>query len=171
MRSPSYHPLQAVRQSEYMTTDLFEVTSDPIDVGVVSRRVIPPECGATVILDGYVRQWTRGTETKYLVYEAYAAMAVSEMRTLAERAREQFEIAHVGIFHRVGKLEIGETSIAIAVAAPHRKPAFAACEWLIREVKRTVPIWKKEFYSDGSEWAESEDESLIRSRAGATVPI
>lgn len=142
-----------------MTTnaDFFELTSERLDIGAIARRVVPPECGATVTLDGYVRQWTRGKETLYLVYEAYEAMALPEMKKLAMGAREQFEIAHIGIVHRLGRLEIGETSVVIAVAAPHRKAAFAACEWLIKELKRTVPIWKKEYYADGSAWAESED--------------
>ncbi len=144
-------------QPETLTnTDFFELTHDAIDVGTVTRRFVPAECGATVVLDGYVRQWTRGKETLYLVYEAYEAMALPEMKKLSVGARDQFEITHIGIVHRLGRLEIGETSVVIAVAAPHRKAAFAACEWLIRELKRTVPIWKKEFYADGSAWAEGE---------------
>lgn len=138
--------------------DFFELTRAPIDVGEVARRVVPVRCGATVTLDGYVREWTRGRRTRYLVYEAYAPMAVSEMRKLGERAREQFDIAHIGIVHRTGRLEIGETSVVISVSAPHRRAAFEACEWLIRELKRTVPIWKKEFYADGEMWIEGEGE-------------
>ena len=137
--------------------DIFELTAEPLDVGAIARRCVPPECGATVTLDGYVRRWTRGRESLYLIYEAYDAMAVPEMRKLGERARERFQISHVAIVHRLGKLEIGETSVVIAVAAPHRKAAFEACEWLIQELKRTVPIWKKEFYADGSEWVGSEE--------------
>ena len=132
--------------------DFFELTTDPINVGEVARRVVPPTCGATVTLDGYVREWTRGRQTRYLIYEAYAPMALSEMRKLGERAHERFDIAHVGIVHRTGRLEIGETSVVISVSAPHRRAAFEACEWLIRELKRTVPIWKKEFYADGEMW-------------------
>ena len=138
------------------STDFFELTANPIDITSVARRVVPPECGATVTLDGYVRQFTKGRETLYLVYEAYEAMALKEMGNLVERAKGEFEIANVGIVHRLGKLEIGETSVVISVAAPHRKAAFAACEWLIRELKRTVPIWKKEVYADGEEWIEGE---------------
>jgi molybdopterin synthase catalytic subunit len=136
--------------------DFFELTTDPIDVGAVARRVILPECGATVTLDGYARGWTRGRRTLYLVYEAYAPMALSEMKRLAAQAHEKFEIAHIGIVHRTGRLEIGETSVVIAVSAPHRRAAFAACEWIIRELKRTVPIWKKEFFEDGEVWVEGE---------------
>lgn len=148
-------------------SDFFELTSDVLDVSAISRRVVPADCGATVTLDGYVRRWTRGKETLHLVYEAYESMALSEMKGLAKKARDQFEIGHVGIVHRLGKLGVGETSIVIAVAAPHRKAAFAACDWLITELKRTVPIWKKEFYSDGSAWAEADDAELRKSRSAA----
>lgn len=136
--------------------DLVELTTQPLDVGEIARRSVPPECGATVTLDGYVRQFTKGRETLYLVYEAYEVMALKEMQKLADKARQNFEISWVGIVHRRGKLEIGETSVVISVAAPHRKEAFAACEWLIRELKRTVPIWKKEVYADGEEWVEGD---------------
>ncbi len=136
--------------------DFFELTTDPIDVGAVARRVVPPECGATVTLDGYARAWTRGRKTLHLVYEAYAPMALSEMRYLGAQVHEKFEIAHIGIVHRTGRVDIGETSVVIAVSAPHRRAAFAACEWAIRELKRTVPIWKKEFFEDGEVWVEGE---------------
>ncbi|MCA1616497.1 MAG: molybdopterin converting factor subunit 1 [Acidobacteria bacterium] len=138
------------------TEDFFELTDGPIDVGAVARRVVPRGCGATVTLDGYVREWTRGRRTLYLVYEAYAPMALAEMRRLGARARAEFDVAHIGIVHRTGRLEIGETSVVIAVAAPHRRAAFAACEWAIKELKRTVPVWKKEFYEDGEVWVEGE---------------
>lgn len=140
-------------------TSFFELTTQPIDVGEVARKVVPHECGATVTLDGYARQWTKGRETLYLVYEAYEPMALREMKELIERARKRFEIAHVGIVHRLGKLEIGETSVVISVAAPHRKAAFEACEWLIRELKRTVPIWKKEVFAGGEVWVEGEKQT------------
>jgi molybdopterin synthase catalytic subunit len=141
--------------------DFFELTTDPLDISSVARRVIPPECGATVTLDGYVRQFTKGRETLYLIYEAYEPMALKEMEKLANAARGQFDISHVSIVHRLGRLEIGETSVVISVAAPHRKAAFEACEWLIKELKRTVPIWKKEIYADGEEWVEGEKESSL----------
>lgn len=136
--------------------DFFELTTEPIDVGAVARRVVRPECGATVTLDGYAREWTRGRQTLYLIYEAYKPMATSEMRRLGRDAHERFAIAHIGIVHRTGRLEIGETSVVIAVSAPHRRSAFEACEWAIRELKRTVPIWKKEFFQDGEVWVEGE---------------
>jgi molybdopterin converting factor subunit 1 len=136
--------------------DFVELTTDPIDVGAVARRVVLPECGATVTLDGYARAWTKGRRTLYLVYEAYAPMAQRELERLGCEAHERFEIAHIGIVHRTGKLEIGETSVVIAVSATHRSAAFEACEWAIKELKRTVPIWKKEFFEDGEVWVEGE---------------
>ncbi|HEV2835375.1 MAG TPA: molybdenum cofactor biosynthesis protein MoaE, partial [Pyrinomonadaceae bacterium] len=137
--------------------DFFELTTEPIDVGQVARRVVLPECGATVTLDGFAREWTAGRRTKYLVYEAYDRMAVSEMKRLGVEAHERFNIAHIGIVHRTGRLEIGETSVVISVSAPHRKAAFEACEWAIRELKRTVPIWKKEVYDDGEQWVTTDN--------------
>lgn len=142
--------------------DFCELTTDPIDINSVARRVVPPECGATVTLDGYARKFTEDKttgevrETLYLEYEAYEEMALKEMHKLIDQAKEQFEISNVGIIHRTGRLEIGETSVVISVAAPHRRAAFEACEWLIKELKRTVPIWKKEVYSGGYTWIEGE---------------
>ncbi|MEP6707030.1 MAG: molybdenum cofactor biosynthesis protein MoaE [Pyrinomonadaceae bacterium] len=136
--------------------DFFELTTDPIEVGTIARRVVLPQCGATVTLDGYAREWTRGRRTLHLVYEAYEPMALREMRRLGREAHQQFEVAHIGIVHRTGRLEIGETSVVIAASAPHRRAAFAACEWAIRELKRTVPIWKKEVFEDGEVWVEGE---------------
>ena len=142
--------------------DFFELTTNTIDITSVARRIVPPECGATVTLDGYPRKFTRDKETGevrktlYLEYEGYEPMAISEMKNLVEISKGKFEISNVGIVHRLGKLEIGETSVVISVAAPHRAAAFAACEWLIRELKRTVPIWKKEVYAGGEAWVEGD---------------
>lgn len=149
-----------------MSSDFFELTTHPISVEAVARRGVPPECGATVTLDGYARKYTRDKktgelhDTLYLVYEAYEEMALKELRKLIDQAHEKFEISNVGIVHRTGRLEIGETSVVISVAAPHRRAAFAACEWLIKELKRTVPIWKKEVYADGEHWVEGESNAV-----------
>ena len=147
-------------------SDFIEITHLPLDVGTIARRIVLPECGATVTLDGYVRQWTKNRQTSYLVYEAYEPMALSEMQKLVAAARKEFEITAVGIVHRLGRLEIGETSVVISVGAAHRRAAFAACEWLIKELKSTVPIWKKEFYlgadsridREDSHWVEGENQ-------------
>ncbi len=141
--------------------DFFELTTDPIDVGANARRVVLPECGATVTLDGYAREWTRGRRTLYLAYEAYPPMALREMKRLGEQAHQRFDIAHIGIVHRTGRLEIGQTSVVITVSAPHRRAAFEACEWAMRELKRTVPIWKKEVFADGEVWVEGEDATNV----------
>jgi molybdopterin synthase catalytic subunit len=144
--------------------DFAELTTAPISIASVARRVVPPECGATVTLDGYARGFTKqkdgsAKETQYLIYEAYEEMALKEIKKLIDQAKEQFAISNVGIVHRTGRLEIGETSVVISVAAPHRKAAFEACEWLIRELKQTVPIWKKEVYADGEQWIEGDAET------------
>ena len=141
--------------------DFAELTAGPVDLASVARRIVPPGCGATVTLDGYARKFTGekdGTmrETHHLVYEAYEEMAIKEMVKLINIAKGKFEISNVGIIHRTGRVEIGETSVVVSVAAPHRKAAFEACEWLIRELKRTVPIWKKEVYADGEKWSDGE---------------
>jgi molybdopterin synthase catalytic subunit len=146
-------------------SDFAELTTSHIDITTVARRIVPPECGATVTLDGYARKFTREKdgkvrETEYLVYEAYEAMALKEMRKLIDKAHLKFEISNIGLVHRTGRLEIGETSVVISVAAPHRRAAFEACEWLIKELKRTVPIWKKEVYADGEQWIEGDTSQL-----------
>jgi molybdopterin converting factor subunit 1 len=149
-----------VSSAPFPARSFFELTREAIDVGAVARRVILRECGATVTLDGYAREWTKGRRTLFLVYEAYEPMALREMNRLGEQAQEKFDIAHIGIVHRTGRLEIGETSVVISVSAPHRRAAFEACEWAIRELKRTVPIWKKEFFEDGDVWAESDPPAI-----------
>ncbi|MGI8898874.1 MAG: molybdenum cofactor biosynthesis protein [Pyrinomonadaceae bacterium] len=136
--------------------DFFELTTESIDVGSLARRVVLPECGATVTLDGYAREWTKGKRTLHLMYEAYPSMALRELQRLGREAHDRFEIAHIGIVHRTGRLEIGETSVVITASAPHRRAAFEVCEWAIRELKRTVPIWKKEVFEDGEVWVEGD---------------
>ncbi len=114
------------------------------------------EDGAVVVFDGIVRNNTRGRRTLYLVYEAYEEMALKQMHALAAEAAQRFAIRDVVLVHRLGKLEIGETSVLIAVAAAHRSAAFDACRWLIDTLKKTVPIWKKEHFADGAVWADGE---------------
>ncbi len=112
--------------------------------------------GAVVIFDGIVRNNTRGRRTLYLEYESYREMAEMQLQQLAERARAMFEIRDLRIIHRLGRLEIGETSVWSAVASAHRAAAFDACRWIIDTLKKTVPIWKKEFFEDGAVWADGE---------------
>lgn len=138
--------------------DFFELTTEPLNVGEIARRVVPTNCGAIVTLDGFVRQFTKGKETLYLEYEAYEPMALKEMEKLIKSAKEKFEIENIGIVHRLGRMEIGETSVVISVASPHRRAAFEACEWIIKELKRTVPIWKKEYYVGGEVWIQGDSQ-------------
>jgi MoaE-MoaD fusion protein len=114
------------------------------------------EDGAVVMFDGIVRNNTRRRPTRYLEYEAYEPMALKQMQELAAHALSHFPVREVAIVHRVGRLEVGETSVLIAVAAAHRGAAFDACRWLIDSLKRTVPIWKQEFFEDGAVWADGE---------------
>ncbi|HEX4783805.1 MAG TPA: molybdenum cofactor biosynthesis protein MoaE [Candidatus Sulfotelmatobacter sp.] len=114
------------------------------------------EDGAALTFEGIVRNQTRGRKTLYLDYEAYEEMARAQMESLAAQALQQFQIRDVAIVHRLGRLEIGEASILIAVASAHRAAAFEACRWLIDTLKRTVPIWKKEYFEDGAVWADGE---------------
>jgi len=155
-KEPANGEPAGVSSTTAVSKDFFELTTALIDTGKIARRVVLPKCGATVTLDGYAREWTSGRRTLYLIYEAYKPMALSEMQRLGRQAHEKFEIAHIGIVHRTGRLEIGETSVVIAVSAPHRRAAFEACEWAIRELKRTVPIWKKEVFEDGEVWVEGQ---------------
>jgi molybdopterin converting factor subunit 1 len=114
------------------------------------------EDGAALVFEGVVRNQTRGRKTLYLDYEAYEEMALQQMELLAGQALQQFQIRDVAIVHRLGRLEIGETSVLIAVASAHRAAAFDGCRWLIDTLKRTVPIWKKEHFEDGAVWADGE---------------
>jgi len=127
-----------------------------IDAHTTVTSLERPEDGALVIFDGMVRNNTRGRRTLYLVYEAYEEMALEQMRLLASKALVDFPIRDVAIVHRLGRLEVGETSVLIAVASAHRAAAFDACRWLIDTLKKTVPIWKKEHFEDGAVWADGE---------------
>jgi molybdopterin synthase catalytic subunit len=115
-----------------------------------------PEDGAAAIFEGIVRNNTRGRQTVYLDYEAYEEMALKQLENLAQEALGKFAIRDVALVHRLGRLEIGETSVLIAVASAHRGAAFEACRWLIDTLKKMVPIWKKEYFVDGAIWADGE---------------
>jgi molybdopterin synthase catalytic subunit len=129
------------------------LTRERIDAEKLVAAAKRGEDGAVVVFDGIVRNHSRGRRTLHLDYEAYEDMAVRQMRELANQARGRFSVRQVAIVHRLGRLEIGETSILIVVASAHRSAAFEACRWLIDTVKKTVPIWKKETFVDGAVWA------------------
>jgi MoaE-MoaD fusion protein len=133
-----------------------KIVHEPIDSEAVVGRLKQPSDGAAVIFDGVVRDNTRGRRTLYLDYEAYETMALQQMESLAVEARASFAVRGVSIVHRLGRLEIGETSVLIVVAAAHRGAAFEACRWIIDTLKKTVPIWKKEYFEGGAVWADGE---------------
>jgi len=129
---------------------------EPIDSAAVLANIKAGEDGAVCLFDGIVRNHTRNRRTLYLEYDSYPGMAIGEMEKLATEALGKFAVRDVRIVHRVGRLEIGETSVLIVVASAHRAAAFDVCRWIIDTLKRTVPIWKKEFFEDGATWADGE---------------
>ena len=132
------------------------IVRSPIDTEAVLRGIKQSSDGAAVVFEGVARDNTRGRRTLYLDYEAYEEMALKQLEGLAERALAQFQVRDVALVHRLGRLDIGETSVLIVVASAHRATAFEACRWLIDTLKRTVPIWKKEYFEDGAVWADGE---------------
>jgi MoaE-MoaD fusion protein len=132
------------------------LTRERIDAEKLVAAAKQGEDGAVVVFDGIVRNNTRGRKTLYLYYESYEEMALKLMTELSAQARERFGVRQVTLVHRLGRLEIGETSVLIVVASAHRGAAFDACRWIIDTLKKTVPIWKKEFFVDGAVWADGE---------------
>ncbi len=132
------------------------IVRDPIDGYRTVSNLKRGDDGAVIVFEGTVRNQTRGRKTLYLDYEAYEPMALQQMKSLATQALEKFQVRDVALVHRLGRLEIGETSVLIAVVSAHRAAAFEACRWLIDTLKRTVPIWKKEHFADGAVWADGE---------------
>ena len=133
-----------------------EITDDVIPTAEIAEEIKAGADGAVCVFDGIVRNNTRGRETLYLDYEAYREMALSQMRELAAEAVTKFGVRDVALLHRLGRLQVGETSVLIVVASAHRRPAFEACQWLIDTLKKQVPIWKKETFVDGAVWADGE---------------
>jgi molybdopterin synthase catalytic subunit/molybdopterin converting factor small subunit len=129
---------------------------EPIDTAAIERAIKSPADGAVCVFDGIVRDNTHGRHTLHLDYEAYEAMALQQLHLLRSEAIEHFAIRDVAIVHRLGCLTVGETSIFIAVASAHRGAAFDACRWVIDTLKKTVPIWKREQFTDGAIWADGE---------------
>ena len=132
------------------------LTREAIETATLVSAAKRGEDGAIVVFDGIVRNNTRGRRTLYLDYEAYEDMALKQMRGLAEEARDKYAVRHITIVHRLGHLDIGESSVLVIVASAHRGAAFDACRWIIDTLKQTVPIWKKEFFVDGAVWAAGE---------------
>jgi molybdopterin synthase catalytic subunit len=130
------------------------LTHKPLDPTDVARRLAAADCGGQVFFHGVVRDHARGKRVRYLEYSAYEEMARPQLQALAEDVARAHHVDRVAVVHRLGRLDVGETAVIIGVAAAHRAEAFAACRQLIDELKRRVPIWKKEFYDDGESWVE-----------------
>lgn len=140
----------------------FALTRDPIDGGGLARRLLRGEDGAFVNFEGVVRNNTKGRATMFLDYECYEAMAIQTMAEIGRDIARNWAVGRIGIVHRLGTMQVGETSVAVVVTAPHRKPAFEAALEGINRLKRLVPIWKKEHFADGEVWVEGEwDQSVL----------
>jgi len=133
-----------------------EIVREPIRTAEITEALRAGEDGAVIAFEGIVRNNTRGRSTLYLEYEAYEAMALKEMEALAEQALGEFKIRDIRMVHRIGRLEIGETSVLIVVASAHRAAAYEASRFAIDTLKKKVPIWKKEYFEDGAVWADGD---------------
>jgi len=133
---------------------MFRLVKDPIDAASLRSGFASPQDGAAVIFEGIVRNHARGKRVRCLEYHAYEPMAVQKLEEIGAQARKDFPIRDIAIIHRLGRLDPGEISVVIMVVAAHRAAAFDACRYAIDAIKRSVPIWKKEFYEDGESWIE-----------------
>ena len=148
--------LPPVSGGEPVRPEICEITREPIDITAFRARLLEGDSGAVVIFDGVVRNHTRGRATLYLEYEGYEEMALKTMRQIVREVHDRWAINRVGLIHRLGRLEISESSVVIIVASAHRKIAFEACHYAIDRLKQIVPIWKKEFFGDGEIWVENQ---------------
>ncbi len=145
---------------------MFKIVDEPIDATELGNLVSSEADGAVCVFLGVARKYSRGREVVHLEYEAYPEMAEKKLAEIGDELREKYGVERVAIYHRTGVLKIGEASVGIAVATPHRGPAFEACQYAINRLKETVPIWKKEVWSTGEQWIGWEGEAP----AGAAAP-
>jgi molybdopterin synthase catalytic subunit len=130
------------------------VTADVLDIVALVRIVEAPGIGAVTTFLGVVRDHNQGRRVQHLVYEAYQPLAERALKIIVQESQERWPSAVLAVHHRIGKLEIGETSVAIAAASPHRADAFAACRYAIERVKQILPVWKHEYFEGGDVWIE-----------------
>ncbi len=133
---------------------MYSLVRETIDAVTLRHAVAGDEDGAVVLFEGIVRDRSRGKAVLRLEYQAYESMARKKLEEVGTLTRSKFDIREIAIIHRLGVLEVGDCSVAIAVASEHRAPAFDACRFAIDTLKKIVPIWKKEYYSDGETWIE-----------------
>ena len=136
--------------------ELYQITRDVIDAQAVSRRMLRDEDGAICIFEGVVRNNSKGKKTLHLVYEAYETMALKKLEEIGIFVRQAWDIDSIAMIHRLGHLDIGETSVAVIITSAHRRASFDACHYAIDKLKKVVPIWKKEFFEDGEIWIEGQ---------------
>lgn len=136
--------------------NIYRIVREKIRTRGLVSQLTRDQDGAAVTFFGIVRNNTRGRRTTHLYYEAYEPMALRKMREIGDSLRQRWQIGQVGMVHRLGRLEIGEVSVAIVITSPHRGVAFESCRYAIDRLKQTVPIWKKEFFADGEVWVEGE---------------
>jgi molybdopterin synthase catalytic subunit len=134
--------------------DVYQIVRKPIQVNKLTQQLGQGEDGAMVTFIGVVRNNTQGRSTMFLEYEGYEPMAIRKLSEIGTIIHRQWQIGHIGIVHRLGRLEIGEVSVAIVITSAHRKVAFEVCQYAIDTLKKIVPIWKKEFFEDGEIWVE-----------------
>ena len=139
-----------------MEGEIYRVQEGEIAADALHEAVVKDSDGAIATFAGVVRDHSLGRKTQYLVYDAYREMAEKKMREIGEEVKGRWEVNRVGMLHRIGRLEIGEISVLIAVSAPHRKAALEACHYAIDRLKETVPVWKKEVWTDGEAWIEGD---------------
>ncbi|WP_281487083.1 molybdenum cofactor biosynthesis protein MoaE [Lysinibacillus sphaericus] len=143
-----------------MTTAKFEIIDKPIDVEEVRHKVLSRNAGAITLFIGTVREITQGKKTLYLEYQAYPAMAIKMFEQIAQELKQLWPEAEIAITHRVGRLDITDIAVVIAVSSPHRKVAYLANEYAIDRIKQIVPIWKKEHWEDGTQWMGDQLENV-----------
>ena|SRR5437867_3236306 len=142
------------------TGDIYQIVQGVLQLDMLAKQLSQPEDGAVVIFAGIVRNNSQGRKTLYLEYEGYEPMALRKMREIGETLKQKWAVNRVGIVHRLGRLEIGETSVGIVITSAHRRIAFEACHFAIDTLKKIVPIWKKEFFEDGEIWVEGDFSQL-----------
>jgi molybdopterin synthase catalytic subunit len=152
--------LPPVSGGEAESRDIFEIIREPIDIAGLRSRLLEGDSGAVVIFDGVARDNTKGRRTIYLEYEGYEPMALRTMEQIGREVHERWPVNRLGIIHRLGRIEITQSSVVIVVTSAHRKIAFEACHYAIDRLKKIVPIWKKEYFEDGAVWVENAEASL-----------
>ena len=140
--------------SENPMEPLISITREPLNRNALIEAISHPSVGGIVVFEGVVRNNARGKQVRYLEYDVYPEMAIQQIRAIVTEAQQRWGVERVAVAHRIGRLEIGEASVIVVVATPHRGEAFEACRYIIDTLKTTVPIWKKEVATNGEEWVE-----------------